>query len=182
LHVVLRLMSTKLRFIGCVLFVLPVTLGAVWAVVDASFAGIVEDPKGNGMQGVELRVKARDGTVISRTLTDAKGHYVTAKIPSGIYNVDLVFGSVIKGSLNQKALAGGNATTLNFALTNRGLDPSKKAKHFVWVPPQTGSHLAGRWVEDDGSATATMEHIQKADGRLMQRLQQNGGIGSGMQP
>jgi hypothetical protein len=175
-------MFTKLRVLGCVLFVLPVTLGTVSAAAAASFAGIVEDAKGNGMQGVELRVRAREGTVISRTLTDAKGHYVTAKIPPGIYKVDLVVGSVIKASLNQEALASGNATTLNFALTNRGLDPSKKGKHFVWVPPQTGSHLAGRWVEDDGSATASMQHVEKADGRLIQRIQQNGGIGSGMQP
>src|SRR6266550_2212090 len=43
--------------------------------------------------------------------------------------------------------------------------PAKKAKHMVWVPADTGSHLGGRWVEvDDQGKGAAGANIDKASG------------------
>ena len=46
----------------------------------------------------------------------------------------------------------------------------KKGKHMVWVPPSTGSHMGGRWVEvPDGAAEPGALNVQRANAEDLQR-------------
>jgi hypothetical protein len=183
-HVRFALMFKKPLTLAVVGVALSLTLGNARAAGPASFEGIVTDANGKTMKGAEVRVETKDGVVISKSTTDGNGHYVSGKIPAGTYKVDLLVKSVTKASLtNQKASGSGNATKLNFALTSAMMaaqNPAKKGKHMVWVPPQTGTHIGGRWVEVDDEGTASMQHVDKADGRLLEKMQDRGpGSGGG---
>jgi len=48
----------------------------------------------------------------------------------------------------------------------------KKAKHLVWVPNETGTHLGGHWVEVDDSG-AGAERVEKKSGAALQNMQRN---------
>jgi hypothetical protein len=78
-----------------------------------------------------------------------------------MYRVTLIVNGAIKASINNTKTKASEPTKLSFELKSTSASqasaPAKKAKHYVWVPPTTGSHLGGRWVEvnDDGSADTT---------------------------
>ena len=56
--------------------------------------------------------------------------------------------------------------------TNAGVNNAgaKSGKHMVWVPPNTGSHLGGSWVDEGetGSANPGASNVQTATGAQMQ--------------
>jgi hypothetical protein len=98
--------------------------------------------------------------------------------------VELIINSVLKSSVpNQQARANGHSTSVNFGITHQNAAVAgvwKDGKHYVWVPQQTGSHLGGRWVLDDGSANVNSLQLDKADGRMLRTLQQHGSQSGGI--
>ena len=135
--------------------------GSAWAAISA-IEGTVKDPKGQPVKGADIRIEEKDGSKLLKTVkTDASGHYTSDTLPVGMYRVTLIVNGAIKASINNTKTRVGVPTKLSFELKSTSASqasaPAKKAKHYVWVPPTTGSHLGGRWVEvnDDGTADTT---------------------------
>ena len=133
--------------------------GSAWAAISA-IEGTVKDPKGQPVKGADIRIEAKDGGKLLKTVkTDASGHYTSDTLPVGMYRVTLIVNGAIKASINNTKTKASEPTKLSFELksTSASQASAKKAKHYVWVPPTTGSHLGGRWVEvnDDGTADTT---------------------------
>jgi hypothetical protein len=147
--------------------VLFFSLASTWA---GPVEGIVKDAQGKPLRGAEVLVQTQDGKVVSKLNTDARGHYASANLPAGTYRVDVLVNAVVKASIKNVAANTAEPAQLNFALTGKTM--AKNAKHFVWVPADTGTHIGGRWVEvnEDGTSAAG-EHIDKAGGRLLEKMQ-----------
>ena len=162
-------MSIKSLQIG--LLGLLLCVASAWA---SSIQGIVKDASGQPVRGAEIRVEPRNGgQVLATTKTDANGRYATANLPTGVYRVSLVVNGAIKSSINNTQAKANKPTQLNFQLAGAAQKTvTKKGKHYVWVPSDTGSHLGGRWVEVDedstsaagatNSTTVNAEELQRA--------------------
>jgi hypothetical protein len=174
-------MFTKLRIIG-VLSVLFFTLASAWA---SPVEGVVNDAHGQPLKGAEVRIETQDGKIIGKTNTDARGYYLSANFPAGTYKVDLVVASVMKASIKNVPMKAGKPAQLNFDLKAESVvkTGAKRDKHYVWMPPTTGTHMGGRWVEvnDDGTS-ASGDRTQKVDAKVLQRATQGLGGGGGGTP
>jgi hypothetical protein len=79
-----------------------------------------------------------------------------------------------KSIMNTSAKAD-QATQLNFdlksATSGQAAAGQTKGKHMVWMPPGTGSHTGGRWVEvdDNRGAGAGALNVKKANAEQLQR-------------
>jgi Carboxypeptidase regulatory-like domain len=182
---ILRMMkTTKLLRVGLVGLVLSVA--NVWA-GPSSIQGIVKDAKGQPIKGADVRVESRDGKqVLGTTKTDAKGRYISQGLQPGVYRVTLMVDGAVKASIANTKAKADQATQLNFDL--RPLPAAqvnaaeKKGKHMVWVPPSTGSHMGGRWVEvPDGSSEPGTLNVKRANGEELQRQAQSMAAPSGGQ-
>jgi len=137
--------------------------------------GIVKDPAGQPARGAEIRVEPRNGgKVLATAKTDAQGRYATANLPLGIYRVSLIVNGAVRSSINNTRTRSDKPTELNFqlqALSASQTASTKKAKHMVWVPSRTGSHMGGSWVEEDqnGNATASASNVQSVDKQELDR-------------
>ena len=179
---------TSLMF-GSALLGLVLLSGSAWAAISA-IEGIVKDPKGQPVKGADIRIEAKDGSKLLKTVkTDASGRYTSDTLPVGMYRVTLIVNGAIKASINNTKTKVGEPTQLNFELKSTSASasaPAKKAKHYVWVPPTTGSHLGGRWVEvnDDGTADTTgTNKVKKIRGDALGRFESDtGATGAISQP
>jgi carboxypeptidase family protein len=144
--------SLQIGFVGLFLCV-----ASAWA-GPASIQGTVKDAKGQPIRGADVRVESRDGKQLFNTVkTDAKGRYISQGLKPGVYRVSLVVNGAVKSSIMNTSAKADQATQLNFdlkpAMASQSTAGQKKGKHMVWMPPSTGSHTGGRWVEvDDGAA------------------------------
>src|ERR1700730_7813849 len=86
-------MLRTLRLITYVGFALVVAAGTTLAASTSTFEGTVKDPKGRLVRGAEVRV-IKEGKVVSKVRTDANGHYVSAPVTTGVYQIDLLVNSV----------------------------------------------------------------------------------------
>jgi hypothetical protein len=162
--------SLRIAFVGLVVFT-----ATAWA-GNQVIQGIVKDPKGQAVKGADVRIEAKDGSKVYKTVkTDASGHYISDALPAGTYRVTLIVNGTVKASINNTKTKLGAPTELNFDLkpasTSQTSGSVKKGKHMVWIPPKTGSHLGGRWVEvdDNGSGTAGSQPVDGASGEQLQR-------------
>jgi hypothetical protein len=166
-------MSNKLLRIGLIGLVLSVA--TAWAGPSA-IQGLVKDAKGQAIKGADVQIASKDGKQQFNTVkTDAKGRYISESLPVGIYRVTLVVNGAVKASITNTNTKADQTTQLNFDLkpvpaaqTSAG---QKKGKHMVWMPPTTGSHTGGRWVEvdDNGSTDPGALNVQKANAEQLQR-------------
>ena len=166
-------MFIKSLRIGLIGFVLSVA--TAWAGPSA-IQGVVKDAKGQPIKGADVRVESKNGKQQFNTVkTDAKGRYISESLPVGIYRVTLVVNGAVKASITNTNTKADQTTQLNFDLkpvpaaqTSAG---QKKGKHMVWMPPTTGSHTGGRWVEvdDNGSTDPGALNVQKANAEQLQR-------------
>jgi hypothetical protein len=91
----------------------------------------------------------------------------------------------VKASITNTKTKAGQTTQLNFDLkpvpVAQASAAEKKGKHMVWVPPSTGSHIGGRWVEvPDGAAQPGSLNVKRASAEQLQReAQTRGSSGSG---
>jgi len=162
--------SLRIAFIGLV-----VAVASAWAGPSA-IQGIVKDPKGHPIKGADIRIETTNGRTLLKTVkTDANGHYVSDRLPAGVYRVTLVVNGAIKASINNTKTKSGEPTQLNFDLkstsTSQASGSAKKGKHWVWVPPKTGTHIGGAWVEGDdtGSLAPGAENVQQVNAEQLQR-------------
>jgi len=161
--------SIGIAFIGVMLFV------ASAAAANSVLEGVVKDAKGHPVQGVDVRIEAKNGGRLLTTVkTDENGRYILKGLAAGIYRVTLVVNGALKTSINNTTLEPGESTQLNFDLTQtRASVTVKKGVHRVWIPAFTGSRLPGRWVEvNDGgawAAEASSNNIVRVSGEELQR-------------
>jgi Carboxypeptidase regulatory-like domain len=171
--------SLQFGFIGLFLCVANVWAG------PSSIQGIAKDAKGQLIKGADVRVESRDGKQLLNTVkTDAKGRYISAGLPAGVYRVTLVVNGAVKASITNTKTKADQATELNFELkpvqATQVSAGQKKGKHKVWVPSSTGSHIGGRWVEvDDGAKEPGALNVQRASGEQLHREAAQMGISAG---
>ena len=166
-------MFIKSLRIGLIGFVLSVA--TAWA-GGSAIQGVVKDAKGQAIKGADVRIESKDGRQKFNTVkTDAKGRYISESLPVGVYKVTLVVNGAVKASITNTKTKPDQMSQLNFDLkpvpAAQASTAQKKGKHMVWVPPATGSHIGGSWVEvDDGatSAPGTL-NVQRANAEALQR-------------
>jgi hypothetical protein len=169
------LKSLQIGFVGLVLYVT-----SAWA--GTSFIqGIVKDAKGQPIKGADVRIESKDGKQLFNTVkTDGKGRYISQGLPMGVYKVTLVVNGAVKGSIANTKTKPDQATQLNFDLrpasASQASAGAKSGKHMVWMPPATGSHTGGRWVEvPDGAAEPGALNVKRANAEDLQRTGQSMG-------
>lgn len=171
--------SLQIGFMGLFL-----SVASVWA-GPASIQGIVKDAKGQPIKGADVRIESRDGKqVFNTTKTDGKGHYVSQGLKPGVYRVSLVVNGAVKASIMNTSAKADQATQLNFdlkpAAAAQTTTGQKKGKHMVWMPPSTGSHTGGRWIEvDEGGAAAGAGalNVKRGSAEAVRQQQLQGSIG-----
>jgi hypothetical protein len=163
------LKSLLIGFIGLILCV-----ASAWA-GPSSIQGIVKDAKGQPIKSADVRIESKDGKQLFNTVkTDGKGRYISEGLAPGVYRVTLVVNGAAKASIMNTKTKADQATQLNFDLkpvsTSQASTAAKSGKHMVWMPPTTGSHTGGRWVEvPDGAAEAGALNVKRANAEELQR-------------
>ena len=167
---------------GSALLGLVLISGSAWAAISA-IEGTVKDPKGQPVKGADIRIEAKDGSKLFKTVkTDASGHYISDALPAGTYRVTLIVNGAVKASINNTKTKLGAPTELNFDLkpgsTSQVSGSVKKGKHMVWIPPTTGTHLGGRWVEvdDNGSGQPGSLNVEKVSAEQLERQAHSAGM------
>jgi 5-hydroxyisourate hydrolase-like protein (transthyretin family) len=169
LFLVMFIKSIWIGFIGVTLFV------ASASAASSVLQGIVKDAKGHPIQGADIRIEATStGRLLMTVKTNVNGRYSLESLAAGNYRVTLVVNGAVKASINNTTLEPGESTHLNFELKQtRASVTVTKGKHWVWIPPFTGSRLSGRWVEVDDSgswaAAAPANHIVRVSAEELQR-------------
>jgi hypothetical protein len=177
-------MFIKSLQIGLMGFLLCVV--SAWA-GPASIQGIVKDAHGKPIKGGDVRVESRDGKQLFNTVkTDTQGRYISQGLQPGVYRVSLVVNGAVKAAIGNTKTKSDQATQLNFDLkpvaVGQANTEQKKGKHMVWMPPTTGSHTGGRWVEvPDGAVEPGALNVKRANAEQLQREAQSMGHGSGGQ-
>ena len=144
----------------------------------ASIQGVVKDAKGQPIKGADVRIESRDGKQLLGTVkTDAKGRYLSQGLRPGVYRVSLIVNGGVKASIMNTSVKADQATQLNFdlkpAVTSQASAGQKKGKHMVWMPPSTGSHTGGRWVEVDegGAGEANALNVKRGNAEALRQQQ-----------
>jgi hypothetical protein len=171
-------MLIKLLRISCVGLVF--FAASAWAATSI-LQGVVKDPNGRPVKGADIRIEAKDGSKLFKTVkTDTNGHYVSDALPAGAYQVTVILNGAIKASIDSAKIKSGQPTQLNFDLKSASAsqtsDSVKKTKHKVWVTAGTGTHLGGRWVEEDDTGAAprsgpNADKVDSVDGSALKKLQ-----------
>jgi Carboxypeptidase regulatory-like domain len=148
---------------------------------EAGLSGIVEDSKGQPIQGAEIRIQGSDPNMIGKVHTKANGQYNYSELEAGTYAVTLLVDGVTKASISNVRTRAGETQTLNFEiLKGSRATPFAPGKHYVWVPKQTGSHL-GAWVEVEGEGTGMSvgmaERLNNQGNALVRHIQNSGDQG-----
>ena len=165
-------MLTKLLRMGIIGLML--CAASAWA-GPASIQGIVKDAQGKPIKGADVRIESRDGKqLFNTTKTDTQGRYISQGLQPGVYRVSLVVNGAVKAAIGNTKTKSDQATQLNFDLkpvaAGQASTEQKKKKHMVWMPPSTGSHTGGRWVEvPDGAAEPGTLNVKRANAEELQR-------------
>jgi hypothetical protein len=161
--------SIWIGFIGVTLFV------ASASAASSVLQGIVKDAKGHPIQGADIRIEAtKTGGLLTTVETNVNGRYSLEGLAAGKYRVTLVMNGAVKASINNTTLEPGESTQLNFELKQtRASVTVTKGRHWVWIPPFTGSRLPGHWVEvvDGGgwAAEAPASHVVRVSAEELER-------------
>src|SRR6266446_10219698 len=144
----------------------------------ASIQGIVKDAQGKPIKGADVRIESRDGKQLFNTVkTDTQGRYISQGLQPGVYRVSLVVNGAVKADIGNTKTKSDQATELNFDLkpvaAAQANTQQKSGKHMVWMPPSTGSHTGGRWVEVDegGAAGADALNVKRGSAEALRQQQ-----------
>jgi 5-hydroxyisourate hydrolase-like protein (transthyretin family) len=165
-------MFIKSLQIGLMGFVL--CAATAWA-GPASIQGIVKDAQGKPIKGADVRVESQNAKQLFNTVkTDTHGRYISQGLQPGVYRVSLVVNGAVKAAIGNTKTKSDQATQLNFDLkpvaAGQASTEQKKKKHMVWMPPSTGSHTGGRWVEvPDGASEPGALNVKRANAEQLQR-------------
>jgi len=149
----------------------------VWA-GPASIQGIVKDAHGKPIKNADVRIESKDGKQLFNTVkTDTQGRYISQGLKPGVYRVSLIVNGATKASITNTQTNPNQATQLNFDLkptsASQASAGAKKGKHMVWIPPSTGSHMGGRWVEvdDNGTTNAGALNVKRGSAEALRQEQ-----------
>ena len=150
--------SIGIGFIGVMLLV------ASAAAANSVLEGVVKDARGHPVQGVDVRIEAKNGGRLLTTVkTDENGRYILKGLAAGIYRVTLVVNGALKTSINNTTLEPGESTQLNFDLTQtRASVTVKKGIHRVWIPVEVDD--GGAWA-----AEASANNVVRVSGEELHR-------------
>ena len=154
----------------------------------ASIQGIVKDAQGKPIKGADVRIESRDGKQLFNTVkTDTQGRYISQGLQPGVYRVALVVNGAVKASITNTKTKADQATQLNFDLkpvaAAQANTQQKSGKHMVWMPPSTGSHTGGRWVEvDEGGTGANALNVKRGSAEALRQEQLNRASPNGFNP
>ncbi len=146
----------------------------VWA-GPASIQGIVKDAQGKPIRGADVQIQSPDGKQLFNTVkTDTQGRYISQGLQPGVYRVSLVVKGAVKAAIGNTKTKSDQATQLNFDLkpvaAGQASAEQKKGKHMVWMPPSTGSHTGGRWVEvPEGASEPGALNVKRASAEELRR-------------
>ena len=102
--------------------------------------------------------------------TDSAGRYRFADLAPGTYKVTILSGATVRGFMDGVRVSGSKRLDFDIRPVTAG-QPAKKAKHYVYVSDQTGTHIGGHWVEVNDSAPANDQRVDKMSPQALQRLQ-----------
>ena len=171
-HLIYSSMFIKSLQIGLMGFLLCAV--NAWA-GPASIQGIVKDAQGKAIKGADVRVESQNGKQLFNTVrTDTHGRYISQGLQPGVYRISLVVNGAVKANIGNTKTKSDQATQLNFDLkpvaAGQASTGQKKGKHMVWMPPATGSHTGGRWVEvPDGATEPGALNVKRASAEELQR-------------
>jgi len=165
------------------MFIKSLQIGLIWFLLcvatawagPSSIQGVVKDVKGQPIRNADVRIESKDGKQLFNTVkTDGQGRYISQGLSAGVYRVSLVVNGAVKASIANTKTKADQATQLNFDLrpasTSQASAGEKKGKHMVWMPPSTGSHTGGRWVEvPDGAAEPGSLNVKRASAEELRR-------------
>jgi hypothetical protein len=167
--------SLRIGCVGLILFA-----ATAWA-ASSVLQGVVTDPNGRPVKGADIRIEAKDGSKLFKTVkTDANGHYVSDALPAGAYRISVILKGAVRAAIDGAKTRSGQPTQLNFDLksaasASQAPGSVKKTKHMVWVPAGTGTHLGGSWVEVPDNAraprSANADQVDSVDGSALKKLQ-----------
>lgn len=155
-------------------------LGSVFMAISCfaqgpTIEGTVRGANGKPLKGMDVRLEAKGSkSNPATTKTDAAGNYHFANVERGVYRVTVLSGNAVQGFIDN--VQGGSAASrrVDFDIKPNAADQKasggKKAKHLVWVPESTGSHIGGHWVEvDDSGAAAGSERVEQKSANSVNR-------------
>jgi hypothetical protein len=152
-------------------------LGSIFLAVAATaqttaIEGAVRGPDGKALKGADVRLESKTkGALAQTTKTDTSGRYQFSKLSVGKYRITVLSGSQVQGFIDNVNTSTSKARKVDFDIKGRVAGQPKKAKHLVWVPNGTGTHIGGRWVEvdDGGNAEPDALNVKKVSGQELER-------------
>ena len=169
-------MVIRSRIIGFALLGLALLTGSVGATTP-SIQGDIKGPDGKPVPSAEVRIERKDAKSPAVALTaDRNGRYVFKNLALGTYKVTASKNGMAATAIDNIRTRAEGAVRVDFDLKKQTGEakasmPAKKAKHMVWMPADTGSHLGGKWVEvdDQGKGAAGANNIDKASGEGLRK-------------
>jgi Carboxypeptidase regulatory-like domain len=156
--------------------------GSAWA-TSSVIQGDIKGPDGKALAGASVRAASTSNRSLTTMIkTDTKGHYIFKDLEAGSYDLTASAPGMAPTIATNVGTSVKGAVRIDFALKNQtgtasGAPVKKKAKKLVWMPPEMGSHLGGRWVEvdeDTANASANAQTVQKQD--TIRKMLSHGGM------
>ncbi|HEY2101914.1 MAG TPA: carboxypeptidase-like regulatory domain-containing protein [Chthoniobacterales bacterium] len=142
---------------------------------STTIEGVVRGPDGKPMKSTDVRLESKaKGTVAQTIKTDNSGRYRFSNVGVGKYRVTVLSGSQVQGFMDNVNTSTSKAAKVDFDIKGGAAGQPKKAKHLVWVPSETGTHLGGHWVEEDDTGV-NPERVEKKSGAALQNMQRTSG-------
>jgi hypothetical protein len=169
-------MLIRSRIVGFALLGLALLTGSVGATTP-SIHGDIKGPDGKPLPDAEVRIERKDAKGSAAAVTaDQNGRYVFKNLALGTYKVTASKNGMAATAADNIRTRAEGAARVDFDLKKQTAEakasaPAKKARHMVWVPADTGSHLGGKWVEvdDQGKGAAGAAPIDRASGEALRR-------------
>ena len=165
-------MSIRSAFISVVISSLLFAASAF--AQTSSIEGTASEVNGKPLKNAEVRIqKEKEKNILTTVKTDAKGHFLAARLASGVYTVTVVQNGTVKWSAAHVKTKNGQAVHLNLgehsavAVTAANAKPKRRA---VWVPESVGSHLGGHW-EDEPVRGPDADNVDTASTHQFEQLQ-----------
>ena len=93
---------------------------------------------------------------------------------------NILFTLIIASSVALSACETQKTTTTTGAASLSGNGPVRiiNGKRYVWVAPELGSHLPGRWVPEDSMAAQGNSSVETGNADAVRRFQDHAGEGA----
>lgn len=173
-------MSTSPRIISALLISSALVCSSLNA---GTVQGIVKGQDGKAISGAEVHVSPdKTQSALQKVKTDKSGGYVFKNLPDGKRYTITAWVNRVPTAIGNVMPRAEGAIRIDFDIKSGAVatKAAKKAKHWVYVPATTGSHLGGRWVEVDeqGNSAATGLPVQTASGEQLKKMYRGSSFGS----